>query len=162
MNYYDEIWKPINDYNDNYYVSSLGRVKSLKGVKDRILKQHENTNGYLIVKLCKYGVCKTRKVHQLVAMAFLNHTPDGMNLVINHINTNKLDNNISNLEITTNRQNSNKKHIKSHSEYVGVTWYKRYSKWASKIHINGKSVHLGYFNNEIDAANAYLEKLNTL
>ena len=47
------------------------------------------------------------KVHQLVAMAFLQHVPDGMNLVIDHINGDKQDNRVENLRIVTQKKNTN-------------------------------------------------------
>ena len=82
--------------------------------------------------------------------------------MVNHKNLNKLDNSIENLEIITNRENSNLKHIKSSSRFTGVSWSNHTNKWESSIYIDGKSVKLGYFINELDAHNAYQKKLNEI
>ena len=63
-----------------------------------------------------------------------------MKLVVNHINNNKLDNRLENIEIVTSRENSNLKHIKSSSKYVGVSWCKkRNGKWHSSITFKKKT-----------------------
>jgi len=166
-----EIWKDIKDYEGIYQVSNFGRVKSLKRtishwrggnsvIKERILKGI--ISDYLVVVLYKEGKQKTKKIHKLVAESFLNHKPCGMNLVVNHIDFNKLNNNVSNLEIVTNRENCNHKHIKSSSKYTGVNWNKKDKKWHSSIYINGKLKYLGYFDCETKAHLAYQNKLKTL
>jgi len=167
-----EIWKTIKGYPD-YEVSSFGGVKSLGRLilkygkkpflyKERILKPVVISGGYLAVNLYSNGVVKMRTIHQLVAEAFLNHKPNGHKLVVNHINFNKADNRVKNIEIITQRENTNQKHIKSSSKYTGVTWYKTGKKWVAKIHINGKDRHLGYFTNELEASKAYQNKLKEI
>lgn len=154
-----EIWKDILDYEGIYQISNLGNVKSLKFGKEKILKTNLDNNGYLILRLCKKGIIKTRTLHQLVAIAFLNHIPDGHNLVVNHKNFIRTDNRVENLEIVTQRENSNLKHLKSTSEFVGVYWCKKLKKWMTCIYMNKKLNYLGYFINEIDANNAYQKAL---
>ena len=164
-----EVFKSIKGYEGIYQVNNLGNIKSLervntigRTVKERILKASVNSSGYLTVTLCKNGKPKTRTVHQIVAESFLGHKPNGHKLVINHINFIKTDNRAVNLEIVTNRENSNKKHLKSSSRFTGVYWYKNYKKWMSTIHINGKRKHLGYFTNELEASNAYQTALKSI
>lgn len=168
-----EIWKDVKGYEGIYQVSSLGRIKSLKRKvyykngridvkKEKILKATKNTSGYLSVDLCKNTIKKRRTVHQLVAIAFLNHNPCGHKLVVNHININKTDNRIDNLEIVTTRENSNRKHLKSTSKYTGVSWNKLHNKWIAHIGLNGKTVHLGVFSDEYEAHLAYEKKLNSI
>lgn len=156
-----EIWKNIKEYPD-YEVSNLGNIKSLKHGKEKIKKQHVNTNGYLSVSLLKNGKQKTKTIHQLVAICFLYHEPDKQKLVINHKDFNRLNNNIENLEIVTTRENTNQKHFKSSSSYVGVSWCNTYKKWYSSIRIKGKTKNLGYYFNEIEASNAYENKLKEI
>ncbi len=157
-----EEWKDILGYEGLYKVSNLGNIKSLKFQKEKVLKHQTNTKGYFIVNLYKNKKMKSHQIHQLVAIAFLNHAPCKMELVINHINFDKKDNKVSNLEIVTNRENSNRKHLKSTSKYIGVSFEKDRNKWISQIKINGKRVLLGRFSNEIDASNAYQSKLKEI
>lgn len=154
-----ERWKDIEGYSGLYRVSNLGNVMSLKFGKEKILKQAEN-NQYLNVGLSMRGSLKKRSVHQLVAVAFLNHKPCGMSLVVNHKNLNKLDNRAENLEIVTNRENSNRLHIKNTSKHVGVCWHKASKKWCSSINRGGKSIYLGVFKTEVEASNMYKKALN--
>ena len=92
-----EIWKDIVGHEGRYQVSNKGRVKSLKFGKERIMKQSLNSAGYPILNLCKEGKRKTFQVHQVVAIAFLNHVPDGNKLVVDHRNNDKINNSLSNL-----------------------------------------------------------------
>ena len=69
-----------------------------------------NKKGYLFVILKNIELNKTQQksVHQLVAMAFLNHIPCGHKLVVNHINMIKTDNRVENLELITQQENWDK------------------------------------------------------
>lgn len=91
----EEIFKTIEEF-PNYMVSNFGNVRGIRGY---ILKPYINDNGYYIltIKGC------TRKIHRLVAITFL---PNILNLPeINHIDGNKLNNNIENLEWCTGEYN---------------------------------------------------------
>lgn len=164
-----EIWKNVKDYEGIYQVSNFGNVKSLKRhikngysgrwVDEKILKKQKNKEGYLVISLNKCNNRKLGFIHQLVAIAFLNHKPCGYKLVINHKDFNRDNNIVENLEIVTSRQNTNQKHLKSSSKYVGVYWHKASKKWHSSIRINNKIKHLGLFDIEEDASDAYQKKL---
>ena len=159
-----EIWKTIPNY-ENYQVSNLGNVKSLnfrRSNKERLLRQGPKSKGYKGVVFCKEGKVKSFPVHQLVAIAFLNHKPCGIYLVVNHINFIRTDNRLENLEIVTSRENTNKKHLKSSSEFTGVHWAKKIKRWIATITFGGKRTYLGCYVNELDAHNAYLLKLNDI
>ena len=157
-----EEFRNIKGYEGIYQVSNLGRVKSLKCGKERILKAADNGHGYGIVTFLKDGERKMRTVHQLVAEYFLGHTPCGFKLVVNHIDFDKTNNKVSNLEIITNRQNTDLKHIKRSSKFVGVIWKKAAKKWMAYIEISGKQKHLGYFKCELSASNAYQTALKEI
>jgi hypothetical protein len=104
-----EKFKGIPNYKGLYQVSNLGRVKSLKRKNvrmNRFLKPSLH-KGYFKVTLCENGQQKAFDIHQLVAMAFLNHKPNNYLLVVDHIDNNPLNNNVENLQIITHR----KKHL---------------------------------------------------
>ena len=157
----NEIWKPIPNY-DGYEVSNYGRVKSLKLGRELILKPKDDFRGYFNIQLWVKNRKKPFKIHQLVAMAFLGHKPNGQNLVVNHINFDKKDNRLENLEVITQRQNANLKHIKSSSKYTGVTWNKKNKRYRALIVINRFQIQLGEFKDEKIASEHYNIALNNL
>ena len=151
-----EVWKDVPDY-ENYKVSNLGRIKNKH---DKILNgwiQH----GYKKHELLKNNKRKTFSTHQLVAMAFLGHNPKGMDVVVDHINNNKLDNRVENLQVVSNRENTSKDKKGFSSNYIGVAWDSWANKWKASIRIgkDSKLKHLGRFKNEYDAHLAYQKEL---
>lgn len=157
-----EIWKDIPGYRSLYEVSNTGKVRSIRGEKTAIRKLVKNKGGYLTVILSNDGVKKTWYVHQLVAITFLDHKPCEHNAVIDHIDNDKLNNNINNLQIVNSRYNCSKDKKGYTSKYVGVFWDKSKNNWKSSIKIDGKTVNLGHFKTELDAHKAYQEELNKL
>lgn len=112
---YSEIWRDVVEYEGFYKVSNLGRVKSLdriveRGrsllpVKGKILIGHINPDGYHIVGLCKNAKRTFVDVHRLVALAFIKN--DNNKPCIDHIDGNRLNNNIENLRWCTYKENMN-------------------------------------------------------
>lgn len=95
-----EQWKDVAGF-ENYMISDLGRVYSKK--KKMIMKPTPDQKGYLRVTFYENGKNNTRKVHRLVAEAFIaNH--DNLPQV-NHKNEDKIDNSVGNLEWCTNSYN---------------------------------------------------------
>ena len=137
-------------------------VKSFKFNRETIKKTSISNVGYCLVSLYNKNKCKTISVHQLVAMTFLNHTPCGHKLVVDHINDNKLDNRLENLQLISNRENACRTQGSYSSKYKGVTWDKESKKWRARIDLNGKTIHLGRFNCELAASLAYQTKLKEI
>jgi len=154
-----EIFKDVKGYECYYSVSNFGRVFNKR--QNKIMKL-SLSRGYLIVYINKDLKGENKGVHQLVAESFLNHTPKDSKLVVNHINFKRDDNRVENLELVTVRENSNRKHLKSTSEYVGVYWNKQRRKWMASIHVNRKQKNLGSFSIEYDAHLAYQEALKNI
>lgn len=165
-----EEWKDVKGYEGIYKISDLGRVKSLSRIiyvngkyptqsKCRILKGGLSNNGYRNVYLSLNKRPKTYLIHQLIGVSFLNHTVNGHDIVMNHKNFIRTDNRKLNLEIVTQRENSNQKHFKSTSQYVGVSWSDRHKKWRADITYGRTHKYLGYHYSELDAHNAYQKKL---
>jgi hypothetical protein len=161
-----EIWKDIPDFKGYYQISNLGNVISLNYGKIRELKPRlvgYDGNQYLAVNLSKKGKVKSVKIHKLVALCFLNHTSKGYDgLVIDHIDSNKLNNRLDNLKLVTPRFNASKDKQSSSSKFTGVTWHKKSKKWQCQIYDNGKLNHLGLFNTEIEASKTYNNYLENM
>lgn len=107
-----EIWKDIKGYEGLYQVSNEGRVKALsrvvksrwgtpKPLKEKEIREIVDSLGYSRLSLSKDGKVKAHKIHRLVAEAFL--VGEGH---INHIDGNKQNNHVSNLEFCTQRENN--------------------------------------------------------
>jgi hypothetical protein len=126
--------------------------------KNLILKPIKN-NGYYKVSLGKYD---KHKIHKLVAQSFFDLNNYEIGLVVDHINNDKLDNRVENLQLITQRENVSKDKKNKTSNYTGVSWFKLRNKWRSAIRINGKTFYLGLFTDEYDAHLAYQNKLATL
>lgn len=96
-----EIWKDIPNYENLYQVSNQGNVKSV--CSSKMLKSSPNNCGYYKVELYKNKKSKVFYVHRLVAISFIPN-PENKKQV-NHIDGNKANNNVSNLEWCTASEN---------------------------------------------------------
>lgn len=160
-----EFWKDIPGYEGFYQASNLGRVKSMfrknvhhprnKFIRTKVLKQTKNSRGYLAVTLCKDNLEKRWNVHHLIALTFLNHSTINSELVIDHIDGVKINNQLKNLQVITQRENSSKYQQNKTSKYTGVSFDFRRNKYQSRIRINKKQVHLGLFDDEKKAHQIY-------
>ena len=144
--------KEIKNY-PNYAITDNGEVYNLRNGK--IMRQKDN-QGYLTVKLCKNGKPKEFRVHRLVYQAFIGEL-DNL-LVIDHIDGNRHNNNVSNLRQIHTRENTSR--AKEHQFGQGVHFLKNRNKYTSTIQINCISYHLGCFDTAIEAEDAYLVALD--
>lgn len=111
----EENWKDIKGFNGIYQASNLGRIKSLnrsiirsngrrQTFRERILIPGKGKNGYLVVALsCKESGPVTFCVHRLIIESFMVNTENKID--VNHIDSNKLNNNLNNLEYATRSEN---------------------------------------------------------
>lgn len=95
----EEIWKDIKGYEGLYQVSNFGRLKNNK----KIMHPSINNKGYLQTTLRKNNKKCNKLIHQLVALTFLEN-PKKL-ICVNHINGDKIDNRLENLEWCTHKEN---------------------------------------------------------
>lgn len=100
-----EIWKDIPGYEKLYQASNWGRIRSLKYGKVKILKLFKRKDGYLHVRLCKDGKGKMFYIHRLVWITFNGEIPEEYE--VNHINEDKTDCSLDNLNLLTHKANNN-------------------------------------------------------
>jgi hypothetical protein len=145
-----ETWVDLPEPNDGYSVSSLGRVRGIT----KILKTPINRSGYRQVCIRK----KRYTVARLMAEAFLGHEPGKTGLVVDHIDENKQNDNLSNLRLITAREN-----VARSRRGVLPTGVKRvYNSFVARIVVNGKEEYLGCFRTPELASEAYKNRVLTL
>ena len=144
--------KEIVGYEGKYAVDSEGIVYSLnyrRTGKTKALKASECGAGYLSVNLYMNGKKKKHAVHRLLAQAYLDDYSE--ELQVDHIDTVKTNNCLSNLRMVTQQQNGFNRNAK------GYYAHKQSKKWLAQIRLNGKQHYLGLFENEQDARQCYLD-----
>lgn len=159
-----EIWKDIPGYDGFYQVSNLGRVKSFKMRTPKIMTCSLTKRGYLNVRLCRDGKPKNHLVHRLVASCFVGCVDD---MTVNHIDFDKQNNRVENLEILSIRDNliHYHKENESSSKYTGVqnrSYSNKTNPWYACINYKGKLLCLGSFSDEYEAHLEYMKYYNDL
>lgn len=141
---------------ENYLISENGEV--INTITKKVLKPNINTSGYYFVNLYKNKKRHCKMIHKLV---FESHTilRSDRKFVIDHIDNNKLNNNLENLQLISNRQNSTKDK-KSKSGHFNI--YKNNNSWLVRLRVNGEKKSIGTFKNIEDAINKRDEFLKTL
>ena len=130
----NETWKPIKNYEGLYEISSLGNVKSLEGKsnhkKSILLKPYIGKDNYYQVKLQKNKKIENKRINRLVAEAFI---PNPKNKPqVNHIDCNKMNNNVDNLEWVTESENAIHSYKFNKKRLTGVNQYTLKDKFLKK------------------------------
>lgn len=156
-----EVYLPIDDF-PNYEVSNYGNVKNVKS--GQILKACKNCNGFYYVWLYRNAgeERKTKVIKKLVADAFINKSDQRP--CLNNIDGDISNNCEFNLRYISNQENSFGKKIarNNKSGIKGIHLETRSNKWRASIKINGKNIHLGYYNDLEDAKVARQAKAKEL
>ena len=136
-----EEWKDIKGFEGLYKVSNYGNIMSVERyvntchkdvmrlIPNRLLVPHKTKTGYLKVWLYRNGKKKKYSVHRLVAMAFIDN-PENKPCV-NHIDNNRENNNVNNLEWCTYKENSQWAEIQGRREFT--------KEWREKISATRKT-----------------------
>lgn len=143
--------------NGAYSVSEDGRVFSNERITGqrcrhhRELKQYPDTKGYMRVRFCVDYIKTTAKVHRLVAECYLNNPYNKPQ--VNHIDGNKNNNHVSNLEWCTNQENMTHRYsLNVRPKEMGAYYEKQ--GWTARVTINGKRKYIGRYKNREEAIQA--------
>lgn len=131
-----EIWKDIKGYEGKYQISNTGFVKSLNfnhTGKEKILKNKVNRRGYCYVTIYQNGKQNYPGIHRLVAETFIPN-PNQLEQV-NHIDGNKENNNIENLEWCTQTENIR------HADKTGLSNHRGTIKAVEQLDLNGNVIN---------------------
>lgn len=118
---------------------------------------------YVNRRMYSNGKAVLIRLHRVVLERKLGYSiPDGMQ--VDHIDGNGLNNTRDNLRLATNAQNmwNQRKRVNNKSGYKGVQWYKSRQNWRAVIRVNGKRIHLGYFDTPEEAHQAYCDAAKEL
>lgn len=163
----NEIWKPIKDFEVYYEASTLGQIRNSRG---KIMKSYINNKGYHCIDFRVNNVRTKHLVHRVVLTTFVVNTANLPE--VNHIDENKSNNTLSNLEWCSrayNKQHSiasgtyhklytmknslGKKHkANTASKYHNVGYDKDRNKWTATIVDNKKRYGFKRFDTEVEAA----------
>jgi hypothetical protein len=128
------------------YPNGLILRQNIRSKKWKICKGYKRKDGYLEMRIDGKGYLQHRVLGHAFKILDLHDK-----LVIDHIDINPSNNNISNFRPVTRQQNNCNKNTK------GYYWDKRDKKWIARIQLDGKIIYLGRFDKEGDAKNAYLK-----
>jgi hypothetical protein len=154
----NEVWRSISGY-INYQVSNIGRVRNT--ATGHIMTNQMSHKGYYRTRLSKDKHITEYEIHRLVAQEFVPKPNVEHKLVVDHIDRNKLNNQVSNLRYVSysqNHVNSSKRSRITTSKYKGVSWDAKSKKWRAKLVKDRQDLYLGAYDNEVDAAKAYNER----
>jgi hypothetical protein len=136
-----EIWKDVIGYEGLYQVSNLGNVKSIYYNKGKVLKILLTTNGYKIINLYKDKKSMPKLIHRIMFESFYG-IKSCRKFVIDHIDNNKLNNDLDNLQYISNRENSYKDK-KSKSGHFNI--YLNSGSYLVRMRVNGFKKSIGTF-----------------
>jgi len=158
----------IKGYEWLYKINKRGEILSCEKIrplsfgkprvyKEKLLKARVWGNGYRAVVLYKEKKAKVHTIHRLLATHYIDN--ENNKPYVNHIDGDRLNNKLENLEWVTPKENSLKTNFsRGSSKYRGVSLNKQTEKWCAFIQIDGKNKNLGSFDNEKDAYEVYIKK----
>lgn len=168
-----EQWKKVKDFENHYEISNLGRLRSIRTsqgtYRERMKRPSLDRNGYENIKLYKNNIQHSKLIHRLVAEAFIPNPEDKP--TVNHIDGNKSNNQVNNLEWNTYSENhlhafaiglKTKEQCKQRqlgtksknakSKYHNVSYDNSRNKWIASIKIDRKITGNKRFDTEEEAA----------
>jgi len=141
-----EIWKDVPSFDGDYKVSNQGRIMSFVQNSPRMMKLSPDKDGYL----CLAMRSKKFKAHRVVLWAFVGQSE----MQVDHINGDKKDNRLCNLEYVSPRENIRR--MKGRGRILGAVKGKIKGQFRASVRFNGQSYDLGHFKTKEEANEAFL------
>jgi len=138
------------------YTNNILYRKLKNGTNKIVLNRKNKKDGYCAVKFNKRSIY----YHTIVYILYYGFIE--IDKRVDHIDGNKINNNISNLRSVTVRENQQNQYTHRLGRLPGTTYSKAHRKWASRAKVNGVKKFIGYYETEKDANRAYLEFIKTL
>ena len=132
-----EEWKDVVGYEGLYTVSNTGQIRGPR----KLLRPGADGGGYLAVNLCKNGTQTLTKDHRIVACAFIPNPEQKRE--VDHINRDRTDNRVENLQWSTKRENMLNTYRHDRKQY-GIYWVKLRGIYEVKFRVNSKMRHYGW------------------
>jgi len=144
-------------YAPTYYISRCGKVLSIRsGIIKSILLSIDK-DGYLSCNIHR-GTGKTKKpLHRLLCNAFMALDMDNRSLCVNHIDGNKVNNSLSNIEIVYRRENTSHYMLNKRHNLIGYSYLSNTNTYKASIGIHGKTKHIGLYDTKEAAHKAYID-----
>ncbi len=159
------LWPSVEDMKKYLFIDleqqEVFKVSNGKKFKKTILVgTGKNNTPYIVIAIEINKKSYKLRLHRLFFYWKHNYLPP----LVDHIDTNSFNNNIENLrELNASQSSRNtKKRKNSTSIYKGVNWSKAVNKWVAHLSLNKKNIHIGCFDNEDDAGQAYNDKIREL
>ena len=158
------IWPRVEKMNENLFINlETQQVTNL--FTGKVLKQRINNDGYMVINFVFDGVSRNLRLHRLFFYLHNRYLPKLVDHKDNNPKNNKVEN-LRDLDTSGNAMNSNKRKFykgrPTTSIYKGVSWDKPSKKWRACLMVKGKYFHLGSFDNQDDAGQAYNDKIREL
>lgn len=146
-----EVWKDVKGYEESYQVSSFGSIRSknrlrvsksgfMARIQGRLMKQKTSKCGYKVIGFCTNAVKDHHSVHRLVALAFINNSENKP--TVNHIDGDKNNNKVSNLEWATHSEQMNHAVRNNLLEKTGSPKYSKKLKQEIQDYFNNNTISI--------------------
>lgn len=150
----DEVWKDVKGFEGRYRISNKGRLLSFSS-KGWNFRSNVNKKGeYFTINLINKDIRITKRIHRLVYEAFIGEIPKGRNYYVHHIDGNKQNNNVENLQLLDAKEHSKLHRQRNPNIVAGMVCYNKYVRPKPIMQFDLKGNYINTYNNAVEAYKA--------